>query len=307
MGNFSVSPLTQDGETLEKGYYQFLGKPGGNEKVSLELRNNTEKEIKVSLEANTAWTNQNGVPSYTASSEKDSSLNYLIEELINIEQETVTVPKNGKRIVPVTIKYPDSSWKGQLLGGIRVQELTQEETEKGIKNEVVYVIGVLLEMEDADTVKNEFQLNKVTVDQRNYRTYVEMNLQNLAPKIIKQMKVSASVYKENQTKAVYELQSDNFRMAPNSNFNIGVPTGDQPIASGEYRAELQVEADGEVYHFTKKFVVDKKKAADFNRSAVNIDVQDNIAIYWIVSFSVVVGIIVVYLIKKGLERRDKKM
>ncbi|EPN3648744.1 TPA: DUF3324 domain-containing protein [Enterococcus faecium] len=122
-------------------------------------------------------------------------------------------------------------------------------------------------------------MNKVTVDQRNYRTFIEMNLQNRAPKIVHNMNIVARVYKDGQSEPAYSFQTDNFRMAPNSNFNVGVPTGDIPILPGEYQAILEVTTDEKTYEFNKKFVINRKIANELNYSAVNINTQGYTWVY----------------------------
>ncbi|EME3582308.1 DUF916 and DUF3324 domain-containing protein [Enterococcus faecium] len=306
-GIFSVSPLTEEGSFLQKGYYHFVGLPSDKKSVSLELKNGTDKEIDVEAEINTAWTNQNGIPSYTANDKKDSTLSYSMEDLAEIEESSIiTLPAHGEKIIPVTISYPKTKWKGQLLGGLRLHAINGKEERKGVENEVAYTVGILLEMENAENTDYHFQMNDVKVDQRNYRNFIEVNLQNMAPKIVKNMEVKTYVYKDKQTKPMYELQSDSFRMAPNSNFDIGIPTGEVPISAGNYHVLLKVKVDGQVYEFSKNFVIEQKTANQLNKTAVNITTKDHTVRYVIIS---IIGLLVIlYIIKLLiLKRRPSKM
>ncbi len=300
-GNFSISPLTEKGEFLQQGYYHFVGLPGAKKSASLELKNRTDKKIDIEIEINTAWTNKNGLPSYTSNKNKDSTLTYLIEELVNIEDTVVTIPANGEKIVPIIINYPKAKWEGQVLGGLRLHENNKKEEKKGVENEVAYTVGILLEMENTEQVDYQFRMNNVKANQRNYRNFIEVNLQNMAPKIIKDMIVQTYIYKGNQSKPVYELQSDSFRMAPNSNFDIGVPTGDMPVSPGNYHALLKVEVDNQIYEFSKDFVIEQETAHQLNQSAVNIVGNDNTVIYLIVT---IIGLVaLLYIIKQFMSRR----
>ena len=303
---FSVSPLTEEGTFLQEGFYHLIGLPGDKKSVSIELKNGTDEEIDVEAELNTAWTNQNGIPSYTHSSKKDTSLTYLIEELVEIENTVITIPAHGEKIIPITINYPKEKWKGQLLGGLRFHTINEKIEKKGVENEVAYTVGILLEMEHAENTDYHFQMNDVKVDQRNYRNFIEVNLQNKAPKIVKNMEVQTYVYKDKQTKPIYELQSDSFRMAPNSNFDIGIPTGEVPISAGNYHVLLKVKVDGQVYEFSKNFVIEQKKANQLNKTAVNIITKDHTVIYVIIS---VIGLLIIlYIIKVFiLKSRTSKM
>ncbi|EJF48101.1 cell surface protein, partial [Enterococcus sp. C1] len=105
-----------------------------------------------------------------------------------------------------------------------------------------YTIGVVLK-ENTKKVSPEMNLLGVKVEQRNSRNYISSNLQNRAPRIIKDLKVEQKIYKKGTDTLVYESSNSNMRMAPNSNFFYGVNLEDKPLKAGEYTLNVSGTAD----------------------------------------------------------------
>lgn len=64
--------------------------------------------------------------------------------------------------------------------------------------------------------ENDLVLHSASVDQRNYRTFIEANLQNKAAAIIKDMGITAAVYKLGTKESVYQYTASDMRMVPST-------------------------------------------------------------------------------------------
>ncbi|TPR57423.1 DUF3324 domain-containing protein [Enterococcus sp. OL5] len=142
-----------------------------------------------------------------------------------------------------------------------------------------YTIGILLNKKNAAGVENILHLNNVNVGQRNYQNYIEANLQNSAPKIVKDLSVKSEVTRSDSETVLYRSEVSNMRMAPNSNFSFGIPTGDSTIKAGNFLLKLLVVADEKEYEFTKKFSVSAQESQKLNQSAVNVSVESSKTLY----------------------------
>ncbi|GAA2877770.1 cell surface protein [Enterococcus casseliflavus] len=297
---FSVEALDENGQSNERGFYHFVGEPGKQEMGHLRIYNSSNQEMRINIEANSAYTNINGIPSYSHNEVIDNTLKHPFHSLVNLNEKKVVLPPNSSQEIKIPINYPNESWDGQILGGIRVTQEKTSDTNQTISNEIAYTIGVLLTQKGKNIPENNLELNEVQAAQRNYRNYIEANMQNTEAVIINELSVEAKIYSVNKEEAVYEYSAQDMRMAPNSNFDLGIPTGDVSIQPGEYRLELTAIADDKEYHFEKKFEIERSKANSLNSSAVNVEENTNnkyVFMVVLVLIVVVGGIILFYRTK----------
>ena len=271
-GGFSVTPLDPASNQPLSSYYDLMVEKGETVDLSLVLQNSSSEEMTIQLEANTATTNRNGITSYMKVTKQDTSLRYSFEEMVTLPSETVTVPAKESTTVTFQVATPEKAFEGELLGGFRFSEVEKEQdsdSKAAVESKVAYVVGVLMKQSDERPLPNMALLG-VKTEQRNYRNYISANLQNAAPRIIKELKVEASVYDSNQ-KLRYQASNDVMRMAPNSNFDFGISLEDQAFIPGDYRMVVEGEADGEPFSFEKNFTIEKNEATEWNKNAVFVE------------------------------------
>lgn len=298
--NFSIEALDEDGNSNHQGYYHLIGNPGETKGLQIKVYNSSIEEITVNVEVNPASTNQNGLPSYLFQEVYDDSLLYPLNELVSIGNSQITIPSREFVVLDVGVTFPDKEWKGDILGGVRFTEESKQESTATVTHQIAYTVGILLNMIDGDTIENILHLNDASFGQRNYRNYVEANIQNSEAVMIKNLTTDAKIYKKNESTPIYEATTYDMRMAPNSNFNLGIPTGDQPLVAGSYILELHMTADGKEYQFQKEFSVSEQEARNLNASAVNVEANSNFALY-----SLIVGLGIIIVLLLGLFYRQK--
>lgn len=294
--NFSVTPLAEGSNDAQTSYYDLKVKPNDQKKLNFRLVNPNDVEVKIKMEANNASTNQNGITSYLKEKTRDSSLDMAFSDIAILENKHVTIPKNSETIAAVNVNIPSKPFEGTILGGIRFtleeDRGTTDKAEASVKSNIAYTIGVALTEQEGE-ISPELVLNDVITEQRNYRNYISSNLQNTSPRIIKKLKVSASVTKENETSVLYEAAKSDMRMAPNSNFDFGINLEDHPFKPGKYTIKVQATADTVPFEFEKNFTITSKEAATFNKNAVNMEASN---FYWVWIVSVLLVLVIIGLI-----------
>ncbi|WP_331457357.1 DUF916 and DUF3324 domain-containing protein [Enterococcus gallinarum] len=303
VNTFSIQPLDENGNVNENGYYHIIDEPRKQRTVSIRVYNLSEEEISVNVTVNPASTNQNGIPSYLGEEAYDSSLIHRMDQLVAIEESELLIPAGSSVLTTLIISLPQEEWEGDILGGIRFTEEKNQQSEQTVTHEVAYTVGILLNRIGGSAVENELSLNEVTASQRNYRNHIEANLQNRAAVIVRNMSIQSSVYREGSGTPIYTYDAHELRMAPNSNFNFGIPTGNQPIEAGDYVLKMQVAADEKEYHFEQSFSITNANARQLNQSAVNLERTTSYMSYGIF---VGIGVILVLLVMWWIRRRTRR-
>lgn len=300
---FSVEALNKNGESVQQGFYHYEGLPGESEEARIRIYNSSSSPIVVDIEVNAASTNQNGVPSYSKSENLDKTLKHPLDTLVELDQNSLTIEPESSKEVRAIIHYPQNEWDGQILGGFRFTQRQEEKKTEAISHEISYTVGVLMNLIDGEQVENDLKLNDINSGQRNFRNFIEANLQNTAPVMIKNLSIDASIYQENDTEAIYKYNVQDLRMAPNSNFDLGIPTGDIPLQAGNYTIEMSILADGKAYNFEKEFQINSDQAKRLNSSAVNLTTERSYLIYVIFS-GVIIALIILLILKYKKERKE---
>lgn len=303
VNTFSIQPLDENGNVNENGYYHIIDEPGKQRTVSIRVYNLSEEEISVNVTVNPASTNQNGIPSYLGEEAYDASLIHRMDQLVAIEESELLIPAGSSVLTTLIISLPQEEWEGDILGGIRFTEKKNQQSEQTVTHEVAYTVGILLNRVGGSAVENELFLNEVTASQRNYRNHIEANLQNRAAVIVRNMSIQSSIYREGSGTPIYTYDAYELRMAPNSNFNFGIPAGNQPIEAGNYVLKTQVTADEKEYRFEQSFSITNANARQLNQSAVNLERTTSYMSYGIF---VGIGVILVLLVMWWTRRRTRR-
>lgn len=312
-GTFTISPINPDTGEVMSNYFDLMVKPKEEKTLTIRVFNDSDKESNIRLSANNGATNDNGITSYLGTEERDETLKVAFTDLVSTNTQELTLAAHSQKDVNVHITMPEEPFDGEVLGGIRVtsnnkQSNTEADEQKtSISNNIAYTIGVVLK-ENTKKVAPEMNLLGVKVEQRNSRNYISSNLQNRAPRIIKDLKVEQKIYKKGTDTLVYESSNSNMRMAPNSNFFYGVNLEDEPLKAGEYTLKVSGTADEEAFSFVKDFTIEAKQAEELNKNSVFVEESNELPIwvYIVIGTMFIIIVVGIYIIRKGATRREKK-
>ncbi|MFD1472003.1 DUF916 and DUF3324 domain-containing protein [Companilactobacillus mishanensis] len=308
---FTVSAVQPDSQIDKKTtYFDMLVKPNEDQNLTVKITNSDKKAHKYRVSINRAGTNSNGVIDYSTHGVKpDKSLKNNVESLVPAPT-TVTVPAQTTQDYNFTLKTPAKDFGGVILGGVRVQQVSQDSSSKkkgvSIRNKFAYVIGLQLHSNE-DYVAPDMKLLGVKAKQMNYRNYVTANLQNTKPTIMHDLVVNAKVHTQGKKDKVLSVKKTNMSMAPNSNFDFPIGTNGKALKAGKYTLVLDAKAEKGRYHwhFTKNFVITDKTANKLNKSAVDQEQGPNYFIWILVAIIIVIILlgIIIYLNQKNQKKR----
>ncbi len=305
--NFSVSAVIPDNQVDKKQtYFDLHMEPNKKQTLEVTMRNDTKKDVIVDVNINTAMTNNNAVIDYSQTEfERDPTLKVDIEDLVDYEKE-VTVKANSEKTYPITIEMPAEEIRGILLGGIHFEEKEKEKPEEEraqIENKFAYIIGLKVEMDEAD-VEPSLELNEIKPTQINHRNAVTANLQNTEPTIVSPLEIEAKVFKEKGTEPLFTSENENARMAPNSNFDYAISWDNQEFKSGTYRLELKAVSDDDVWEWEELFTIEGDEAKELNKEAVEL--EKNYTMWYVIGGIILLIILLALVYWLGTRKKDKK-
>ncbi|MGX7130453.1 DUF916 and DUF3324 domain-containing protein [Enterococcus wangshanyuanii] len=307
---FTYKIVYPENQLSKNGYFDLKMKPGQEQTVEVLLSNPGSEPITVSVSANSARTNPNGVIEYGSTSlQADKSMKFNFTDIVDVPK-TLEIPVG--KVVPLSIKLtmPETSFDGIVLGGIHMQRVTKDENpseQRGtmVVNEYAYVLGLQLRESETE-IPYELGFVKAYADQPDYKNTIVIDLGNKSSDIVKDVSVEAQIMGENDDNVLYEATRSNMRFAPNTVMNFPVSMEGQPMKPGKYRAHILAKSGSQKWEWTEGFTISKKDAEDFNKKAVGL-IQEP-GINWLLVGSIVgAGLILVVVLLLIVYLRNNKM
>ncbi|WP_314062790.1 DUF916 and DUF3324 domain-containing protein [uncultured Vagococcus sp.] len=283
---------------MNKGYFDLLMVPGKEQTVTIALSNPGKENITVNVSLNGTKTNPNGVVEYGVTEiENDPSLKFPFEEVVS-GPESVELAGGEVKNLELKVKMPETSFDGEILGGIQMKKANQEtgEVTKGatVRNEYTYVVAMVLKNNEAPVLP-EVQLNKATGSQRNYRNSVAINLSNVAATLVTgKLDVEAQIMKKGSQEVLYERKQSGMSIAPNSYMDLYVSMNGEQMIPGDYSAKVLATIEDQKWEKTLDFTITKEEADKYNKRDVGL-VQDR-GLDWKIVGLIVGGILVIVII-----------
>lgn len=303
--DYSVNALLPENQSDKKAtYFDLNMSPGQKQTLSIEVTNNSNKEISLIAEVNNAITNQNGIIDYSKHDfQKDSSLKVSLEDIVkNNYQEILLKPKESKKL-SIDLEMPSNHFDGIILGGIRFSEkIEKDELDKKsnvqIKNRYAYTIGILLK-ENEKVLDPDLHLLSAQAELMNYRQVITGTIQNDKPVILRDLEINATVTKKNEKEVYAQANQNNMKMAPNSQFDFPIQLNGRDFKPGKYTLNVNATADNKNYKwsFSKDFTIKNKEAKELNDEAVPNKKDKEIPL-WVYAISVVAALIVIIWLLK---------
>lgn len=320
-GTLTVDIVPPDNQIdKEAGFFDLKVTPGQEQVLILKITNTGDKEISANIEVNPAFTGDGGAFVYTRpASERDESMLLPLSDLITAD-EMVSLPPKGVVEAKLLLKVPTEPFEGIILGGVRVKEATGEEKKDGdkekegfnITNTVAYVKAIRL-IETEALPESDMKLKGISATQLVGRNAVNVTLQNPTATIINKVSYEAKIYKKGNGDVLHERKVDNYRVAPNTQYNLAVSWENQPFMAGTYELKLKARAEGKEkpWEFSQEFTISEKEAKELNDKA--IDLEKNYTLLFIsigigaLILIIILVILIVWLAKKRkIKKRRKK-
>lgn len=306
---YTVRPVLPSNQIDKRiSYFNLRATPGQTQNLQIVVDNTSNRSQKFQITVNQAVTNNNGVIDYSQSRPKrDSSLKVGIADVFSKgSAQTVTIPANTQKTVTVRYTMPPQKVRGIILGGIYVAQLKPDNAKSNgqimIKNAFAYAIGVSLQ--EGTTVKPDLKLNQVVASQINARNFVTANLQNFQPGILQNLTVNARVTQAGNNQTLLTQKQGQMGMAPNSNFNFGLPWGNKTLVAGNYTLYLTAKSGNQQWRFVRNFTINGPTIKRLNRHALT-PTQPNYLLYLLLLLLIAILLAIIgYLIYRNRHTHD---
>ncbi|KRM34938.1 cell surface protein [Agrilactobacillus composti DSM 18527 = JCM 14202] len=306
---FYIAPAYPDNQTDKSlGYFDLKVAPGQTGKLGVVVQNTSKTDSRtIQVTPIAATTNNAGQINYTPSKKKaDKSAQYRLNQLFSKPVAIHLEPEESKT---VSFEYiiPKDGFKGQILGSIYAFDQTSQaksKTQFGLSNEFAMALGVSLNQNPDEKLIPDLKLNKVAPDAVNRIPYIIANVANVAPTMFRGMTVNADVTRQGNAKRVYHKTINDGSMAPNSNFDLQIPTGKNAIEPGKYHLKLVIHAVDKTWTFNRNFTV-----TDTQNKAINKKVgtkKTNNWTLWIIVIVILLLVINGILLAYYLRRRKQQ-
>lgn len=309
----SIRAIQPENQQSEVSYFDLRMIPEQKQTIELAVTNASDKEVSVHIQTNPAQTNDNGVIIYSES-DKDNRLKsreISFSDIASVDT-FVTVQGNGTVQVPIELTMPDTWYDGEIIGGIYITLSEPKETESEVKskstmaviNKFEYSVGVRL-TETATPISSDIKLRSINPAQVVRRNVLKVTLENPTTTLIDNLSYEAKIYKKGKNELYREANVSNYRMAPTSAFDLGIPWGNQKFDSGDYRLELMAYSKdtNQTWKWKKNFTITDKKANQLNEVALGLEQPE---FPWITIISGIL-IVCVLLLLFLILRLKKKM
>ncbi|MBO0470110.1 DUF916 and DUF3324 domain-containing protein [Enterococcus sp. DIV0242_7C1] len=295
---------------MDVGYFDLKMNPGQKQSVTIDLTNESDKEVVAVVSLNSAKTSSNGVIEYGPNEiDNDKSLKYDFKNVVKAP-EKVTIPAKSTVPVKLDITMPEATFDGVISGGIQLKgevDKKNREKQKGVINEYAYVVGMLLSETDT-VVTPELALNKVSAGSNNYRNSVFVNFSNIKPAYLENLTMDVQIMKKGSEAVLYDTKKANMRVAPNSMVDFPVSMNGERMVPGDYSAHVVASTKDKKWEWDEDFTITDEEADKYNDEDISLVKEQGInwkMIAMIVG-SVIAVIVVIYIIVRASLNKNKK-
>ncbi|MFC6315416.1 DUF916 and DUF3324 domain-containing protein [Lapidilactobacillus achengensis] len=255
-------------------YFDLLVKPSEQGQLSVRLRNQTAKQIKVELAVHSGYTNEAGYEMYDlAKLGKRSTAPFQLSQIFGGSQ-VVELAGNADKVVSFAYQMPDQAFTGILEGAVYAKSLAkserQETNQRGfyLHQKYALALGLVLREDVKTKVRPELKMGKIStaVDSTaSFSPAVTANLANVQPQILTALTIKGQVL-DQQGQKLYQTKKTGLGMAPSSNFNFHIATDNQRLQAGKYRLRIVATSHDQKWTFEQPFTITRAQAAKGNES-----------------------------------------
>lgn len=290
-----------------KSYFDLRMEPGQEQTINIQINNTSNEDTDFQVNVNQAYTNDQGFIDYADEKEVQKNDYPLKLAAIASVAPKVNVKKNSSLQVPITLKMPDATFDGQILGAVQVLKSAAGDS-AGISNSYGYILGLKLTETD-NQVKRALQLKEVRPAASFGKASVVAVLENPTMDAFGHLTYDALVTKSDSNEKVRKVSYDsNMQIAPNSVYNFAIDWKDQALEPGAYKLHLEVkDAKKNVWIFDKKFSISGKEADAINAVTVDAAKQQRLPLWMYVAMGILLAIILLIGIWLILVKRRSKV
>lgn len=311
---FSVKPNIPDNQhNKEVTYYDLMMSPGQSQEITVTLRNTSDSDVTVVPKINSAMTNSGGVVEYSNFENKeriyDDSLKYNIEDIVKLNEETVTLGPEEERELAMTITMPAEEYDGVIAGGIYLSQQddsTNEEEASGtnIKNLFGYEIAILLRNNET-TVTPEVVFDGAVANQQNVRNAISLKVRNTSATYINKAHYKAELKREGSDEVIVETDQENMQFAPNTIFDLFLPMDGRRFEAGDYVLTGSITSGENEWPIEESFTITREEAEKFNEADPDVEPEDYTMVIILGVLVAIFALAAIFLIRKNKQQKAK--
>lgn len=273
---FTVEPVIPDNQIdKDANYFHLAVEPGTEQTVSIKVKSLSKDPVEIDMGLTNAVTSSSGIIDY--GQEKpilDESLKEPLTKMVSIPkgEEHIKVENFEEKIVTVKINPPKEAFSGIKLGAVTFMKAESKDEKKkaGISNRYGYKIGLMLSEDRTEYNEGaDLKLKKIKPGLDNGLKVININFQNPEPKMLSKLMIQAKMTKKGSNEVIKELKKTDRSMAPNSNFNFGVPWGMEPIKPGNYTMHIAAQSGDKKWKWDEDFTISASEANKVNKKSVD--------------------------------------
>lgn len=310
--NFQMNAVFPDNQINKNiSYFDLKVEPEQEQTLSLDVSNTGKTTKRIKVEPVNSWTNQEGKIVYEPSSTNyatDKTLKYSFNTLFKEKSQLLVIKPGEKKEAKFTLQVPKTPFEGVILGAFSAKMVDEkEESTDSITNKMQIVKAVVLR-ENEKEEKPKFSINKVKPSIVDSQKAVTVNIQNMSPVIITDMKINAKVYKEKSLKNEQAKRIEKVQMAPNSNFDFPILFNTSNLEVGNYILKVSINYKNKTETFNKKFKINKNSLYQLENESDLISKKSNSFIYiYIIIFILLLFLIGYIFFYKKKKKKKKKI
>lgn len=262
-----VQPATQIDPT--KSYFYIETKAGEAQTLEARIKSTRKEAVNVRIFSANAITGDEGTIEYSSEpGDVSSTLTEPITSMVTIEPAEVTVGNYEEKTVRIQLVPPKESYEGVKMGALIFALEQEEEAASGVLTKFSYKIG-LITSESGELFNDgeELQLTAAKAAIKRGKKMVLGTLQNPEPKVLENLTIEAVMLKKDTDEVVKTKSVENYRMAPNSQFDFELDWGLGNLPSGTYLLNLAVSNGVNEWQLSKELTITNQQAKAINQES----------------------------------------
>lgn len=287
---------------VHSGYFNLKLKPNKTRKIRIKVLNPTDKALTIQTQVSDGTMDSQLQPTYLTQGSKQLLTKNPLSKRINVARN-VKLAAGAEKWLTVTIKG-GAQFKGQQAAAVNL--ISQSDNQGAIRNRFVYTVAII---GNGQKIKQYQKLKPVKIATKlvGKKPAIVVGLKNPDPTYLTKGTLKTELVNQKWHFFSYQNTHRQMKVVPSVAFNNNLFLGSKRLVPGVYR--LKIDFKSSQYHVKRyRYVkITKKQAAFINRNNAAYLLHRNQIIIGVIVVIVLVGLVVIYFIRKKRGKIDKSI
>lgn len=301
-GPYTVRPIfpSNQNSPLGSGYFDLNVVPGQDQPMAIEIYNNVDQKKKYRIVAVRSDTTPFMETVYNGDNKKvDPSLKHDFSRF-GFTPKTIEIGPKSSVTVPLDFKVPKTPFKGIVLGGVFVNDLTAQSTQSTksgktsmkLKNYLNYSIAVQMTENRQEEIKPDLKISEIKAMLFSGYPASGVTIGNTAPALGSHVSAKATTYLKKDKKIRATNRVVDGTIAPNTTFTFPIMwTANKKIVPGKYHLDMKITTTKKDFKFSRDYTITPSEADKINKENPSIKKS----YLWLIILIIVVFILLIIL------------